>query len=156
MRNAKLSRPVGGLARPAALMCTVILALALVAPTVAAQEQGAADWIRENNVHRIAGYTTLALTAGTVTAGLLGLQVHPIFGVTTAAAASTTAILGTWAYYDRLRVVWPHAALNGVAVTGMLLNAFVFEGGSPAHITSGLVSAGAMAGAYLYIILLTR
>jgi hypothetical protein len=36
----------------------------------------------------------------------------------------------------------------------MLLNAFVFEGGSPAHIASGLVSAGAMAGAYLSIILI--
>ncbi|NBC30854.1 MAG: hypothetical protein GVY29_12790 [Spirochaetes bacterium] len=134
----------------------VLIVVMAAAPEVAAQKQNAADWIRENKVHRIAGYTTLALTAGTVTAGLLGLQVHPIFGVTTAAAASTTAILGTWAYYDRLRVVWPHAALNGLAVTGMILNAFVFEEGSPAHITSGLVSAGAMAGAYVSIILLTR
>jgi hypothetical protein len=140
---------------PAIVVLAAVLFFA-AAPGLEAQERSAADWIVDNNVHRVAGYTTLALTAGTVTAGLLGLQVHPIFGVTTAAAASTTAILGTWAYYDRLRVVWPHAALNGVAVTGMILNAFVFEGGSPAHITSGLVSAGAMAGAYLSIILLTR
>lgn len=85
------------------------------------QSRSAGDFIAENNLHRIGGYTTLALTAGTVTAGLLGLDLHPVFGLTTAAAAATTSVLGTVAYDDLLGAVWPHAVLTGAYLSIVLI-----------------------------------
>ena len=132
--------------------------------SVAAQSGGLSGWIAENNVHRIAGYTSLGLMAGTATAGMLAgadveaaRAVHPYLGLATAASAASSSALGTLAYNDRLGIVWPHAALNGLAVTGLLLNAFgVFEYGGVAHRTTGILSAASMAGAYLSIVLILR
>jgi hypothetical protein len=132
--------------------------------TVAEQSGGLSPWIRRNQVHRIAGYTSLGLMAGTATAGMLAgadveaaRTVHPYLGLATTVSAATSSALGSIAYNDRLRIVWPHAVLNGLAVTGLMLNSFgVFEYGSLEHRVTGILSTASMAGAYLSIVWILR
>ncbi len=155
---------------PKYLLLSVSVLLFLIPMTVSGQDGGTSDgspteetepfdfaqWIDRTGAHRIAGYATLGVATTTMILGLSGVDVHPYFGGATAGLAITTATLGTIAYHDRLSVVWPHALLNGIAATGFLLNAFVFEGGSPAHITSGIVSVASLYGAYAAIMIITR
>ena len=134
----------------------LVLVLVLLTPTlVTAQESGGVgQLIRRTGAHKIGGYVTLGLAVTTVGMGLLGYEVHPYLGYATAGFAATAAIAGTIAYSDLLPVIWPHAVLNGLAVTGFVLNAFVFEGGSPAHIATGLSSAALLGAAYAAILLI--
>lgn len=123
----------------------------------AAQPSPVSAWIADNQVHRIAGYTTLGLMTATAVSGLVGwTEAHPYLGATTAAAATTSSLLGSLAYRDRLGIIWPHAVLNGLGVTGLLLNAFVFDYGSTVHRATGIASAGAMLGGYAAILLILR
>lgn len=162
-----------------------LLVVALAVPNAAAQDSGSGDgaesasegesgsgttaeadpadsitisqWVRESGAHQIAGYSSLALATTTATLGLLGYaEIHPYFGAATAAFSVSAATLGLIGYHDYLSFAWPHAVLNGLAATGFLLNAFVFEGGSPAHITSGLTATASMIGAISYIVIVTR
>jgi hypothetical protein len=112
--------------------------------------------IRQNNLHRIGGYFTLGMVAATGTAGVLGLDIHPVLGYATLASAGMSSIAGSIAYRDRLETVWPHLLLNGVGIGALVLNAFVLEPGSVEHRLSGAVAAGSFAGAYISIILINR
>lgn len=133
-----------------------LLLLLAVPSLLSAQEGSLRNWIIRTNAHRIGGYATLGLASTTAALGLLGVEVHPYFGYTTAGFSATAAIMGTIAYSDRLRRIWPHAVLNGLATTGFLLNAFVWEPGSRAHVATGIASVSSLAGAYISIVLLTR
>ena len=139
-------------------LIVLVLALLIITPSlVSAQQPGpVAQWIDDTNIHRIMGYVTL--TAATVTAGLglFGVEVHPYVGLATAGLSATSTALGVIAYRDRMSYAWPHAALNGLATTGFLLNAFALEGGSRAHVAAGIGSLVSMYGAYGAIILLIR
>lgn len=136
----------------------VVLVLLILVPAIASAQQTGpvARWIDDSNIHRIFGYATLGVATVTAGLGLFGVEVHPYFGAATAGLSVTTASLGIIAYRDRLSYAWPHATLNALAATGFLLNAFVFEGGSLPHITSGIAGLVSMYGAYGAIILLTR
>ena len=115
-----------------------------------------ADVIVNNNLHRIGGYTTMVLLAGTVTAGALEWDVHPYLGYSTLGAATITASMGFIAYRGMLRFAWPHAVFNAIGFTGLFLNAFVLEPGSTEHRISAAVAAGSFGLGYVSIILLTR
>lgn len=140
-----------------------VLILAVLAPvTLSAQDGGIAQWIRRSGAHKVGGYVTmgLAVTAAGLgmleSQGVLGTNMHPYFGYATAAFAAGASIAGTIAYSDRLDVIWPHAALNGLAVVGFGLNAFVFEGGSPAHVATAASSLALLGASYVAIRLITR
>jgi hypothetical protein len=134
-----------------------VAAVLLIVPSAAsAQESGSlGQWVRESGAHQIAGYATLGLSVTTATLGLLRVDVHPVFGAATATFSFSAATLGLIGYRQHLSYAWPHAVLNGVAATGFLLNAFAFEGGSRAHITSGLTATASVIGAVSYIIAVT-
>lgn len=135
----------------------VLVLLLVVTATAPAQQPGpAARWIDDSNIHRIFGYATLGVATVTAGLGLFGVEVHPYFGLATAGLSVASTSLGIIAYRDRLGYAWPHATLNALATTGFMLNAFVFEGGSLPHISSGIASLVTMYGAYGAIILLTR
>ena len=138
------------------IIIVAMLSAAVPAAVYAQEGRTVAEWIDDTNAHRIGGYATLGLATVTATLGLIGADVHPGFGYTTAGFAVTSSLIGTLAYYDRASYAWPHILLNGIAATGFVLNAFVFEGGSPAHIATGITSLLSMYGAYGYIILKTR
>lgn len=137
----------------------VVFALALVAAPSTAQERTGdpetlAEWIDRTNTHRIAGYVSLGLATTTAALGLLGVAYHPILGYSTAATTSVTVALGSIAYRDRLRRFWPHAVLASLATTGFLTNAIFLEGGSPAHIATGIASVSSLYAAYAAVVLL--
>jgi hypothetical protein len=138
---------------------TIWIGIALVilaAPSLPAQESSLGDWIADTGVHKIGGYVTLGLSATTIGMGLLGYPAHPYLGYVTAGSAAISATAGFLAYGELLPVVWPHAVLNGLAVVGFGLNAFVFEGGSPAHIATGITSTALLAASYITIKLIMR
>ena len=132
--------------------------LACFAPAVAgAQSSGeVAGWIDRTSAHRVAGYVTLGLATATAAMGLLGSDYHWIAGTSTAAAATVSVSLGAIAYRDRLSYFWPHAVLAGAATAGFVTNAFFLEGGSTAHVATGIASVAALYGAYAAILLLTN
>jgi hypothetical protein len=136
----------------------LVLILALVTPALVTAEESLdlGQFIRRSGAHKIGGYVTLGLAVTTVGLGLLRYPVHPYLGYATVGFAATASIAGTIAYKDQLPVIWPHAVLNGLAVTGFAVNAFFLEGGSPAHIATGLGSLALMGAAYTSIILITR
>ena len=134
-----------------------LLVLLIMAPSVvSAQEEDLGEWIARTGAHKIGGYVTIGLAVTAAGMGLLGLEIHPYLGYATAGFAAGAAIAGTIAYKDMLSVVWPHAVLNALAVTGFALNAFVFEGGSPAHIATGISSVGLLGASYVAIRLIMR
>ncbi len=136
------------------MVLIVLLALVLPATATAQSEGGLADWIDRTNAHRISGYVTLGLATVTATLGLLDVPYHPIVGISTAASASVTLGLGSIAYSDRLSRFWPHAVLTGVATAGFLTNVIFLEGGSTAHVATGIASTAALAAGYGAILLL--
>ena len=161
MATRYLDRSVAGIMRLMNRLrrtLVLLLVLILLTPTlVTAQESGGiSDFIIRTNAHKIGGYVTLGLALTTAGMGLLGYDVHPYLGYATAGFAATAALAGTIAYKDLLPVVWPHAVLNALAVTGFVLNAFVLEGGSAAHITIGASSVALLGAAYASILLIMR
>ena len=138
------------------LIITLFLSLAVPGISQAQDTGGLSEWIDRTGIHRIAGYSAMGLALTTATLGAIGLDIHPIFGRITPIVAAATVVLGSIAYYDRISVIWPHMLLHGLATTGFTLNALVFEGGSPAHIASGIISIASMAGAFVAIRLITR
>jgi len=144
--------------RSFAVRILAIALLALFVPAVAGAQssEGFGDWIDRTNVHRISGYVTLGLATTTAALGLFGSEYHALFGVSTAAAATVSVTLGSIAYSDRLAFYWPHAVLAGLATGGFLTNAFLLEGGSQAHIATGIASAAALYGAYAAILILVN
>lgn len=132
----------------------VLLAILLPATVSAQSDGGVADWIDRTNAHRISGYVTLGLATVTATLGLLDVPYHPIVGISTAASASVTLGLGSIAYGDRLSRFWPHAVLTGVATAGFLTNVILLEGGSTAHVATGIASTATLAAGYGAILLL--
>jgi hypothetical protein len=138
-------------------MFAIILILVLVSSALAAAaENPVGEWIVQTGAHKIGGYVTIGLAVTTAGLGLLGYDVHPYFGYATAGFAAGAAIAGTVAYWDLLPTVWPHAALNALAVVGFALNAFVWEGGSPAHIATGISSIALLGASYTAIRLIMR
>jgi hypothetical protein len=134
----------------------VALLIALVPAVATAQSAGGiGDWIDRTNAHRVAGYVTLGLATTTAALGLFGGEYHWLAGTTTAAAATVSVSLGAIAYGDRLSYFWPHALLAGLATAGFVTNAFFLEGGSPAHVATGIASVATLYGAYAAILLLT-
>lgn len=130
--------------------------LVLVPALATAQSDGMAGWIQRTGAHRIVGYTTLGVATTTAALGLFGVTaVHPYAGGLTAGLSVANVTMGLIAYGDRLSSFWPHALLNTVATTGFLVNAFFLEGGSPAHIGTGIGSLALMYGAYGLILWLT-
>jgi hypothetical protein len=113
-----------------------------------------AEWIDQNNVHRISGYLTLGLATATAAMGILAPEYHPYVAIPTAVAANATAILGSIAYRDRLARFWPHAALAGLGAAGMVANVVFLEGGSQAHVATGIASVSLIYGAFAAVILL--
>lgn len=137
------------------MVLIVLLALLLPATATAQSDGGGiAGWIDRTNAHRISGYVTLGLATVTATLGLLDVPYHPIVGISTAASASVTLGLGSIAYSDRLSRFWPHAVLTGVATAGFLTNVIFLEGGSTAHVATGIASTAALAAGYGAILLL--
>ena len=138
-------------------LTVIALALLLLSPAFAAAEEvSIGNWIADTGAHKIGGYVTLGLSATTLGLGLAGYEVHPYLGYATFGFSATAALAGTLAYKDLLPVVWPHALLNGLAVVGFGLNAFVFEGGSPAHIATGITSTALLGASYVAINLIMR
>jgi hypothetical protein len=133
------------------------ITLLLVVPAlVSAQSDGMAAWVERTGAHRIVGYTTLGVATTTAALGLFGVTaVHPYAGGLTAGLSVANVTLGLIAYRDRLSYFWPHAVLNTIATTGFLVNTFFLEGGSPAHIGTGIGSLALMYGAYGIILWLT-
>ena len=112
-------------------------------------------FIRETGLHRIGGYVTLGLAGTTAVLGLAGVEeVHRPLGYITAGMAAGAATFGIIGYSDFLDIIWPHAVLNGLAVVGFGLNAFVWEWGSTEHIATGIGSVASMVGAWIAIQLL--
>lgn len=134
-----------------------LLALALFAGTaapVAAEETPSFDlggFVRTNHLHVIAGYTTLGLALATGTAAVFEWPVHPYLGYTTMGSGLITLALGLTAYSNRLDEVWPHVLFVGLAETGWLLNAFVWEPGSLPHKITGAASIASLAAGYVAI-----
>jgi hypothetical protein len=112
-------------------------------------------WIVDTGAHRIAGYVTLGLATTTAALGLFGSQYHWIAGASTAASATISLSLGSLAYRDQLDYYWPHAVLASLATAGFITNVFFLEGGSTAHVATGIASAATLYGAYGAILLLT-
>jgi hypothetical protein len=133
------------------------LMLLLVVPALlSAQSDGLGGWIQRTGAHRIAGYATLGAATTAATLGMFGVtSVHPYVGGLTAGLSVANVAMGLVAYNDRLAYIWPHAMLNTIAATGFLLNAFLLEGGTPAHIGTGIGSVVLMYGAYGIILWLT-
>jgi hypothetical protein len=136
------------------VVLVVLLAMLLPAMASAQSEGGLADWIDRTNAHRISGYVTLGLATVTATLGLLDVPAHPILGISTAASASVTLGLGSIAYRDRLSRFWPHAVLTGVATAGFLTNVILLEGGSTAHVATGIASTATLFAGYGAILFL--
>ena len=136
---------------------TLLATLMLLAPSlVTAGQESVGEWIARTGAHKVGGYVTLGLAVTAAGMGLLGVEAHPYLGYATAGFAAGAALAGTLAYKDLLPVVWPHAVLNGLAVTGFTLNAFVFDGGSPAHLATGISSVALLGSSYLSIKLIMR
>lgn len=108
-------------------------------------------FIRQNNIHKIGGYTSMGLTVATGVAGLVGWEGHPFLGYSALGSSVISSVAGIIAYNDRLDVVWPHVAFNGIAITAMALNAFVLEPGSLEHRISGITATAAYAGSLISI-----
>ncbi len=131
----------------------LILCAGVAAPA-AAEETPSLDlggFVRDNKLHVWAGYTTLTLAVATGTAAIFEWPVHPYFGYATMATGLVTLALGLTAYSNRLDEVWPHALLVGLAETGWLLNAFVWEPGSLPHRITGAASIASLGLGYLAI-----
>ncbi len=154
---------------PADLAATLSWSDTLVVPNLVAADDGTASdegadpnegaepfnlprFIRETGLHRIGGYVTLGLAATTAVLGLAGVEeVHHPLGYITAGMAAGAATFGIIGYSDFLDIIWPHVVLNGLAVVGFGLNAFVWEWGSTAHIATGIGSVASMIGAWVAI-----
>lgn len=141
-----------------AVRLIAIVLLALFAPAMAGAQssEGFGAWIDRTNAHRISGYVSLGLATTTAALGIFGSEYHALFGISTAAAATVSVTLGTIAYGDQLSYYWPHAVLAGLATGGFLANVFLLEGGSRAHIGTGIASAATLYGAYAAILILVR
>lgn len=113
-----------------------------------------AEWIDRTNLHRWSGYVTLGLTTATAILGALESEYHYLVAGPTAAAAAVTVSLGSIAYRDRLSRFWPHSLLATLATAGMFTNLFLLEGGSQAHIATGVASAALLYGAYASVLIL--
>ena len=143
--------------KKAGMVFAAVILWGLFVPAGAdAQQLNLGSWVRETGAHKIAGYAGFGLAVTTVTLGALESGAHPYFGLATAGVTVSATGLGLIGYGENLSVAWPHAVLNGIAATGFLLNAFVLEGGSPAHIASGIAATASMTGAIGYIIAVTR
>jgi hypothetical protein len=133
-----------------------LMLLLIVPALVSAQSDGLAGWIERTGAHRITGYATLGAATTTAALGLFGVTAaHPYVGGLIAGLSVANVAMGLIAYNDRLASFWPHAMLNAAATTGFLVNAFFLEGGSPAHIGTGIGSVVLMYGAYGIILWLT-
>ncbi len=106
-----------------------LLTALLVAPLASQDLLGdTSQFIRENHLHQISGFTTLALAGSTgalgisLATGLLdrdtGAGIHGALAAGTILAGATTLGLGATAYANRLDKVWPHVALVGLAEVG--------------------------------------
>jgi hypothetical protein len=134
----------------------LILLFSFASAEASAQADPLGNWVRESGSHKIAGYIGYGLAGTALTLGALGSDVHPYFGAATAGVTVSAAALGLIGYRGNLSYAWPHVLLNSLAATGFMLNAFVFEGGSPAHIASAIAGTVSMTGAIGYIIAVTR
>ena len=146
----------------------LVLLTALLSSPLSAQDLlgDAGQFVRENHLHQISGFTTLAL-AGTTGAlgvsmisGLLdrdtGAGIHGALAAGTILAGATTLGLGLTAYSQRLEKVWPHVALVGLAEVGWIVNATLLTPGSTEHQITGALSISSLVAGVVAIILLTQ
>ncbi|MFW5689499.1 MAG: hypothetical protein ACOC1U_08000 [Spirochaetota bacterium] len=137
------------------LVVSIVL-LAFIPVAASAPSGGVSQWVRETKAHQISGYVTLGLATTTAIMGIAGYEYHPIAGVATAASSVVSLSLGSLAYSDQLGFYWPHAVLAGIATAGFVTSVFFLDGGSTAHIATGVASTVTLFSAYGAILLLTR
>jgi hypothetical protein len=85
--------------RSTRVIAAALVLLVLAPAVVSAQDSGIGEWIRRTGAHRVGGYVTMGLAVTTAAMGLLGYEVHPYLGYTTAAFAAGAAL----ARHPRLR-----------------------------------------------------
>jgi hypothetical protein len=137
----------------AALIAATVLFFVGSWQVSAETQRTAAEWVRESEAHKIAGYATLGLTAATAITGILDSDIHEPLGYATLGASAVTLSLGGIGYGEYARVYWPHILLSALATAGYALDAFVLEGGSTGHIATGATSAALLGTAILYLVL---
>lgn len=139
------------------LMLAAVAALISVSVLPAQESEAAAparsfsELLRETPIHKFSGYGTYTLGAAATVAALTDWEYQRWVNGAAIGSGLISSALGSLAYADLMGAAWPHYAFNILAEAGWILNAFVFEPGTPEYKAVSIASLVSLAAGFVAI-----